>query len=69
MIKAIVAHYLGMHLDLFQRLNVETASVTALSFFGLFPRLLRIGDTGDYSDLNPPKGTSKALAKRTKKTT
>jgi probable phosphomutase (TIGR03848 family) len=65
MIKAIVAHYLGMHLDLFQRLNVETASVTALSFFGLFPRLLRIGDTGDYSGLNPPK----APAKRTRKAT
>ena len=54
MIKAIVAHYLGMHLDLFQRLNVETASVTAMSFMGPFPRLLRIGDTGDYSGLNVP---------------
>jgi probable phosphomutase (TIGR03848 family) len=61
MIKAMVAHYLGMHLDLFQRLNVGTASVTALSFFGPFPRLLRIGDTGDYSGLNVP------AARRTKK--
>lgn len=59
MIKAIVAHYLGMHLDLFQRLNVETASVTAMSFMGPFPRLLRIGDTGDYSGLQPPKPTRK----------
>ena len=64
MIKAVVAHYLGMHLDLFQRLNVETASVTALSFMGPFPRLLRIGDTGDYTGLNPPK----PAPKRTKKT-
>ena len=54
MIKAIAAHYLGMHLDLFQRLNVDTASVTAMSFMGPFPRLLRIGDTGDCSGLNVP---------------
>lgn len=55
MIKAITAHYLGLHLDLFQRINVDTASVTALSFFGAFPRLLRIGDTGSYEGLQPPK--------------
>ncbi len=59
MIKAIVAHYLGMHLDLFQRLNVDTASVTALSFAGPFPRLLRVGDTGDYGGLNVPPAKRK----------
>jgi probable phosphomutase (TIGR03848 family) len=62
MIKAITAHYLGLHLDLFQRINVDTASVTALSFFGAFPRLLRIGDTGNYEALQPPKS-----AKRTRR--
>jgi broad specificity phosphatase PhoE len=55
MIKAILAHYLGMHLDLFQRLHVETASVSAIGFYGGFPRVLRIGDTGNYEVLNPPK--------------
>ncbi len=55
MIKAIVAHYLGMHMDLFQRIHVETASVTAIGFFGPFPRVLRIGDTGSYDVLQPPK--------------
>lgn len=55
MIKAILAHYLGMHLDLFQRINVETASVSAMGFYGGFPRVLRIGDTGTYEGLNPPK--------------
>jgi probable phosphoglycerate mutase len=64
MIKAIVAHYLGLHLDLFQRLNVDTASVTALSFFGVFPRLLRIGDTGNYDDMRPPKPQPRKKAKR-----
>ncbi len=54
MIKALVAHYLGMHLDLFQRIHVETASVTAIAFMGAFPRLVRLSDTGDYSHLAPP---------------
>jgi len=31
-IKAIVAHYLGLHLDLFQRLVVSPASISVLSF-------------------------------------
>lgn len=63
MIKAITAHYLGLHLDLFQRINVDTASVTALSFFGAFPRLLRIGDTGSYEGLQPPKPQRRKKAK------
>ena len=54
-IKAILAHYLGMHLDLFQRIHVETASVSAIGFYGGFPRVSRIGDTGNYEVLNPPK--------------
>jgi probable phosphomutase (TIGR03848 family) len=52
-IKAVVAHYLGMHLDLFQRLVVTTASVTALGF-GPVPYLLRLSDSGTTRDLNPP---------------
>jgi probable phosphoglycerate mutase len=62
MIKAIVAHYLGMHLDLFQRIHVETASVTAIAFFGAFPRVLRIGDTGNYDALVPPRPARKKPA-------
>jgi probable phosphomutase (TIGR03848 family) len=52
-IKAVVAYYLGMHLDLFQRLVVTTASVTALGF-GPVPYLLRLSDSGMTRDLNPP---------------
>ncbi|HYZ91661.1 MAG TPA: MSMEG_4193 family putative phosphomutase [Actinomycetota bacterium] len=55
MIKVILAHYLGLHLDLFQRLNVDTASVSAVAFGMGFPRVLRIGDTGTYESFNPPK--------------
>jgi probable phosphomutase (TIGR03848 family) len=53
-IKAIAAHYLGLHLDLFQRLVVSPASVTAIGF-GPVPYLLRLSDTGMTGDLNPPK--------------
>lgn len=59
MIKAIVAHYLGLHLDLFQRIHVEPASVTAIAFYNDFPRVLRIGDTGDLRALQPPKPPAK----------
>ncbi|HZD68565.1 MAG TPA: MSMEG_4193 family putative phosphomutase [Actinomycetes bacterium] len=53
-IKAVTAHYLGMHLDLFQRLVVAPASVTAIGF-GPVPCLLRLNSTGEQSDLRPPE--------------
>jgi probable phosphoglycerate mutase len=51
-IKAVVAHYAGVHLDLFQRLVVGTASVSWIHFTKFGPRLIRLNDTGE---LNPPK--------------
>ncbi len=48
-IKAIVADALGLHLDQFQRIVVEPASVTAVRFTPTRPFLLRLNDTG--SDL------------------
>lgn len=53
-IKAVVCHYLGMHLDLFQRVVVSPASVTAIAF-GPVPYLVRLNDTGGNGDLAPPK--------------
>ena len=61
-IKALVCHYLGMHLDLFQRVVVGPASVTAIGF-GPVPYLLRLNDTGGNGDLAPPK---RARRRRTK---
>jgi probable phosphomutase (TIGR03848 family) len=55
-IKAVTAHYLGLHLDLYQRLVVAPASVTAIAFAPR-PLLLRLNDTGDLADLaEPPAG-------------
>jgi len=53
-IKAVACHYLGSHLDLFQRLVVSPASVTAFSF-GPVPYLVRLNDTGGNDDLAPPR--------------
>ena len=53
-IKALTCHYLGMHLDLFQRVVVSPASVTAIAF-GPVPYLVRLNDTGGNGDLAPPK--------------
>ncbi|WP_019872012.1 MSMEG_4193 family putative phosphomutase [Salinispora oceanensis] len=54
-IKAIVADALGLHLDLFQRLVVDPASVTAIRYTPLRPFLVRLNDTGgDLTALVPP---------------
>jgi probable phosphomutase (TIGR03848 family) len=53
-IKALACHYLGMHLDLVQRVVVSPASVTAFAF-GPVPYLVRLNDTGGNGDLAPPK--------------
>jgi probable phosphomutase (TIGR03848 family) len=60
-IKAVAAHYLGLHLDLFQRLAVGPASVTAFGFAPL-PHLLRLNSTGGERDLQPPKERDDATA-------
>jgi probable phosphomutase (TIGR03848 family) len=45
-IKAIVADALGVHLDMFQRIVVEPASVTVISYTPLRPFVVRLNDTG-----------------------
>jgi probable phosphomutase (TIGR03848 family) len=55
-IKAIVADALGLHLDLFQRIVVDPASVTVIRYTAARPFLLRLNDVGgDLSGLVPPK--------------
>lgn len=60
-IKAVTAHYLGLHLDQFQRLQVSPASLTAIGFAPV-PHLLRLNETGDNGDLVPPPETPAARA-------
>ena len=46
MIKSLIADSLGMHLDLFQRIQVDPCSLTAIRYTPLRPFLLRMNDTG-----------------------
>jgi probable phosphoglycerate mutase len=53
-IKAAVAHYSGLHLDLFQRLTVSPASVTVFELTPSGATLVKCNDTGDLDELRPP---------------
>ncbi len=52
-IKAAVAHALGTHLDLFQRIVISTCSVTAIAYTDTGPMVLTVNDTGDLAKLAP----------------
>ncbi len=54
-IKAAIAHYTGVHLDLFQRIVVSPASVSVFAFSGHGVAMLKCNDTGSLEDLEPPK--------------
>ena len=55
MIKFAVAHLVGIHLDLFQRLVISPVSVTAIVLGGSAPALVRLNDLGGLQDLVPPR--------------
>ena len=52
-IKAAVAHAVGTHLDLFQRIVISTCSITAIAYGGTGPRVLCVNSTGDLGALRP----------------
>jgi len=53
-IKAVVAHALGVHLDLFQRITIGTASITAVAYGDGAPRVLTVNAMdGDLAGLVP----------------
>mgnify|MGYP000622030788 CR=1 FL=1 len=54
-IKAILADALGLHLDQFQRIVVDPASISVVTYTETRPFVLRVNDTGgDVSALVPP---------------
>jgi probable phosphoglycerate mutase len=62
LIKAAVAHYLGTHFDLFQRIVISTTSITVISFSAMGPRILVVNDTSH----NPPRPESKGKKAKNK---
>ncbi len=51
-IKLIVAHYLGMHLDFFQRIEISPASLTTIYLGAARPTIGRVNDTGHLPQLS-----------------
>jgi probable phosphoglycerate mutase len=60
-IKMIVAHYLGMHLDLFQRINISPASITTLNLGAGMPFIQAVNDTF-HNPKDEPKDEAKGKA-------
>ncbi|GAA0584628.1 MSMEG_4193 family putative phosphomutase [Kribbella sandramycini] len=58
-IKAIVADALGQHLDTFQRIVVDTASTTIITYTQTRPFLVRLNDTGSELASLIPKPAAK----------
>ena len=63
-IKALLADALGMHLDNFQRIVVDPASVSVISYTPLRPFVVRYNEHGDLSGL-VPRGRARRSARRT----
>jgi broad specificity phosphatase PhoE len=52
-IRAVVAHAMGSHLDLFQRVVVSPCSLTAIAYGDGGPMVLTVNATGPYTALVP----------------
>ncbi len=65
-IKAATAFYIGVPLDLFQRLVISPASVTIFEFGHFGPRLLRMNDSGELK-LERKQPTEQRRHKRRRK--
>jgi len=57
-IKAATAYYIGLHLDLFQRLVIDPASLSVIQFSKFGPRLVCLNETGAVPE--PPTGRDDA---------
>jgi probable phosphomutase (TIGR03848 family) len=54
-IKAVLADALGLHLDQFQRIVVDPASISVVTYTDTRPFVVRVNDTGgDITALIPP---------------
>ncbi len=64
-IKAILADALGLHLDLFQRIQVDPCSLAVVRYTELRPFVVRVNDTGGSVDSLLP-GKPKGRARKTR---
>lgn len=54
-VRLLLMHYAGMHLDDLQRLAVEPASVSVLAFADGSVRVVKVNDTGGLDELRRPR--------------
>ena len=63
-IKAIVADALGQHLDTFQRIVVDTASTTIITYTATRPFLVRLNDSGSELASLVPESPAKGRRRK-----
>lgn len=62
-IKAIVADAMGLHLDQFQRIVADPASISVIRYTPTRPFVVRLNDTSDLASLVPPKPKRRRTAR------
>ena len=67
-IKAAIAQYTGVHLDLFQRIIVSPASVTAFHLSPAGVAMIKCNDTGALDELRPASPAPRTRTPATKQT-
>ena len=60
-IRMLLAHLAGAHLDLFQRTMADPASVSVVHLSEAGPYVLLVNDTGSLERFAPPRRTGKNL--------
>jgi len=60
-IRMLIAHFSGAHLDLFQRTMADPASVSVVHLGEAGPFVLLVNDTGGLERFAPPRRTKKNL--------
>jgi probable phosphoglycerate mutase len=54
-IRLALAHFMGVHIDLYRRLAVDTTSVSAIQLSSWMPIIRTVNETGALANLTPPK--------------
>ena len=60
LVRVLISHYTGAHLDQFQRVTAEPASVSVVHLGEGVPRILLVNDTGSLRRFAPTKGGGRA---------
>ncbi|MDQ3991112.1 MAG: MSMEG_4193 family putative phosphomutase [Actinomycetota bacterium] len=63
-VRLALAHFAGVHLDLYQRMEVAPASVSVVALADGPPRVIRVNDTGSMDDVSPRGRTGPGMKVR-----